>query len=268
MLRDLRRGWRRWRAARAIEPRQRALLAELSRQLHGEVTLRAAGARGRDSIFVVAVDGRESAMLRLLNPALKRKPVAAHMPYRTLPGGQRIDHEYRVYASCWAAGLTPRPLWRSSDALLCERLPGERLSAQLARRPECLWRVILRAAEALQSLHAHGFSHMDASLANTIDRGTDGCALIDFEYAAAAGLSVAQQRLYDHLRLLESAIKSLDPALLEAWRPWVAMLARQGVRDADVRPLLAALPRLLASRPLRPALQALLPGQRLPGPRT
>ena len=36
-----------------------------------------------------------------------------------------------------SGGLTPLPLWRDADALMCEFVPGHRLSDELARDPGC-----------------------------------------------------------------------------------------------------------------------------------
>ncbi|NKC10856.1 MAG: hypothetical protein GKR94_01195 [Gammaproteobacteria bacterium] len=67
----------------------------------------------------------------------------------------------------------------------------------------------------------------------------------------ARDITVAQQRAYDHLRLVESAIKSIPEHVIERCDQWLALLEHKldcATRAADLRPLLPALGRV-ASHP-------------------
>ena len=178
-MRALSRFLRREYGSLRIAPRKRRLIGQLSTHFQHPVSLHRAGSRGRDSVFLVKDRRAMLGALRLCNPYLRRRPLSADMPFTTLSDGERLSREWHCYAKAGPAGITPSPLWRDDDALMCAFVAGSRLSDRLSQDPSSFWGLLVRASRALTSLHALGITHMDASLANAIDTD-DGCRLIDF----------------------------------------------------------------------------------------
>ncbi len=258
-MRALSRFLRREYASLRIAPRKRRLIGQLSTHFGHPVSLYRSGSRGRDSVFLVK-DGRAVlGALRLCNPYLRRKPLSADMPFTTLSDDERLSREWRCYAEAGPAGITPSPLWRDEDALMCAFVAGPRFSDRLSQDPSSFWGLLVRASRALASLHALGITHMDASLANMIDTG-DGCRLIDFEYGPRAGITLEQQMAYDHLRLLESSLKFMpagEQTRIDTWLDALDAVLPQEVRGVDVAPLAPALTRVLARHDLGHRLAAI-----------
>ena len=231
--------------------RSRNLQLQLRRYFDRHLVLKRAGSRGRDSIFLVIDKRIVIGAMRLCNPYLKRKPLAPDMPFVTLSDQLRLQREWECYERGAQDNLTPSPLWRDRDALMCEFLPGRRLSTLLTGDPERFWPLLCLASKTLAALHNLGITHMDASLANMIlDENKSFCRLIDFEYGPAANLDADQQKAYDHLRLLESSIKFMRPGdeLQSAcWFNELDRLLSNEVRQADIHPLVPAIGRLLKS---------------------
>lgn len=232
-------------------PRRRDLQSQLGRYFGRPVVLQRAGSRGRDSIFLVLDKAIVVGALRLCNPYLRRKPLQTDMPFTTLSDQLRLQREWDCYTRGAKANLTPSPLWRDHDALMCEFLPGTRLSTLLAQEPERFWALMCRASKTLATLHDLGITHMDASLANMIlDADETVCRLIDFEYGPADNLDIDQQKAYDHLRLLESSIKFMRPGdelRAACWFDELDRLVSNEVRQTDIHPLVPAIDRLLKS---------------------
>jgi hypothetical protein len=235
MIRAWRRRWRRWDAEQRIAGRRDEICQELAGYFKRPIRLVSAGARGRDAIYRVDDDSGPIAFLRLLNPHLRRTQVSPDMPFVLPEPGERLEHEWQCYARGSAVGVTPTPLWRTDDALVCEFVRGPRLHERFAADPTRFWLLLTRASAALARLHHQGLSHMDASLANMIevpsssgnDRDDDHrIVLIDFEYAPARDLTFAAQKVYDHLRLVESTIKFMPPGMEVGVIEWCKELDR------------------------------------------
>lgn len=258
-MRALSRFLRREYANLRITGRKRRLIEQLSTHFDRPVSLRRAGARGRDSVFVVK-DRREiMGALRLCNPHLRREALPTDMPITTLSNGERLSREWRCFAEAGPAGITPSPLWRDEDVLMCEFVAGPRLSNRLSQNPSSFWELLVRTSRALGRLHALGVTHMDASLANTID-ADDGCRLIDFEYGPRAGVTLEQQMAYDHLRLLESSLKFMPPGehvRVDIWLDVLDAVLPKQAREVDIAPLTPAIKRVLARRDLNHRLAAI-----------
>jgi hypothetical protein len=264
-MRAIRRVFRRWRAERRVAPRREAAREALATHLGHAVALVPTGAAGRDSIYRVERDGEPVAMLRLANPHKRRRAPEPCMPYVWLPDEERLGREWDTYGAGAASGLTPAPLWRGADAIACAHVAGERMSDALFREPATFWSLNARAARGLAALHALGVTHMDACLANLLAHGQT-LTFIDFEYAPAPGLAPAQQRAYDHLRLVESGIKFMPEAASDRIEAWLSVLIDcldADTREADITPLAPALGRLLARADYRAPLNRVF--TRLPG---
>lgn len=256
-MRALKRWLRRARGERRLAPRRAEIRAALETYLERPCHLSSAGARGRDSIYEVSDADAVFACLRIINPHLVRAPLEADMPFRVLGSEQRLEREWSCYQRGAASGLTPRPIWRTDDALCCEYVAGERVMDTLMDEPRRFWELLCRATKSVSALHETGITHMDVSLANLIQTPAGKQVFIDFEYAPAAGLSLAQQCVYDHLRLVESCIKFMPAELLDAGDEWLQTLEQHTdarTRGCDLTPLRPALGRLLAVDALRAPL--------------
>ena len=247
-----------------ITGRKRRLIEQLSTHFDRPVSLHRAGARGRDSVFVVKDKRTNLGALRLCNPHLQRKALSADMPFVTLSNDERLSREWRCLAEAGPEGITPGPLWRDEDALMCEFIAGPRLSDRLSQDPSSFWELLASTSRALGALHALGITHMDASLANTIDAG-DGCRLIDFEYGPRADITLDQQMAYDHLRLLESSLKFMphqEPLRADSWLEILDAVLPKPAREVDVAPLAPAITRVLACHGLSHPIAEIVPSIR------
>lgn len=242
-----------------ISGRKRRLIEQLSDHFDRPVSLHRAGARGRDSVFVVKDKRENVGALRLCNPHLRRKAPSADMPFVMLSNAERLSREWRCLAVAGPAGITPSPLWRDTDALMCEFIAGPRLSERLSQDPSSFWGLLVRTSRVLGSLHVLGITHMDASLANTIDTG-DGCRLIDFEYGPHVGITLEQQMAYDHLRLLESSLKFMPHREgVDSWLDVLKAVLPERAREVDIAPLAPAIARVLARHEIIYRLAAIFP---------
>lgn len=256
MFRNWRRQWRRRQALMQLAPRIDELSVELSAEFARPVTLESSGTRGRDSIFIASDGPKALAVLRVINPFLKRKAVPINMPYTVRDAGARLTHEWNCYERCAELGIGPKPLWRTVDAIACEYIEGDRLSARLEAHVEDFWAMNIQVSRLLATLHAHDIVHMDASLANTI-AGQRGLCLIDFEYEMAEHITLDQSRCYDHLRLIESGLKFVPDAIVNDCKRWIDSVRKcepTAVLEASMNHLSPALPRIFAHRHLRTEL--------------
>ena len=259
-MRALRRWLRRKRGELRLGVRREEVRKLLSEHVGRQCRLTPAGARGRDSIYLVSDVERVFACLRIVNPYLKRTPLEADMPFRVLSGTERIEREWSCYSRGADSGLTPRPLWRTDDALACEFVDGARLMQQLLAQPQRFWELMSVATLAVAKLHETCITHMDVSLANMVVGPRGNPVFIDFEYAPQENLNLAQQRAYDYLRLVESSIKFMPAERASAEQHWLDTLERctsAKTRGCDLNPLAPALGRLFAERSTRLALARL-----------
>ncbi|MCP5149864.1 MAG: hypothetical protein H6982_03855 [Chromatiales bacterium] len=252
------------RADWLIRPRRAEVTRELERHLGGRIRLRPRGARGRDTIYRVDRAGVPLGVLRLANPHRRRAQLERSMPFRWIEDDrQRIAREHDAFAAGAPSGLTPRPLWQCGDALLVEHVRLPRGIDLLRASPGRFWPLNIAVTTALARLHRLGFTHMDASLANAlVAEDLSRVVLIDFEYGPAPDLSSAEQRLYDHLRLLESGMKFMPETVRGEIDGWVATLGStldSAALAADVARLRPALGRLLGPRGFAPELACLVP---------
>lgn len=262
-MRAVRRWFRRRAAERHIAPRVNALTDELTGVFGPGIRLVPVGAAGRDSIYRVLDKGAPVAVVRLINPHRQRAALPPDSPFIWLEDHQRLDHEWRCYTTGHAAGLTPEPLWRCADALVCRYVPWPTLFDQFTAAPRNFWAFLDRATRATAQLHRTGLTHMDASLVNILASPTGpGVMFIDFEYGPAPFVNVATQRAYDYLRLLESSLKFLKAPAHAATEPWITLLKESVAPEtatADLTALRPALSRLHADPQLVTAIRRVFP---------
>jgi hypothetical protein len=203
------------------------------------------GARGHDSNYLVADPKSIHGVLRLVNPHHKRPNPAPDMPFIFEKADARLEREWSAYARGAAAGLTPLPLWRAQDAIFCEYIPFRTLQGQLMESPERAWEILCRAAQAVQGLHAAGITHMDVCLANMLaDPQLERIVFVDFEYSPAPHIDLSAQRVYDHLRLIDSTWKFIPEARRGDWDGWLKIFASAAAADISQANLTALAPAL------------------------
>ena len=252
--------WLRYQYAEfRISGRCNIIRNQLVEVLGGNIRFQLSGNRGQDSIYIVHCNNLPKAMLRLVNPHRREKEIDMVMPYIPLPVDERLSREWNAYQSGAEKELTPCPLWRCEDAILCEYLPYDNLHNELLKNPDNFWQLIILASQRLSELHKTGITHMDASLANILsDSSKKHLVFIDFEYGPNMSVNIGQQRAYDYLRLLESSIKFIPPGRNvehKVWRELLISLTDQETKQAELLPLLPALYRLRADSCLWSAVQ-------------
>lgn len=261
-MRKIKRAWQRLRGEFLIRPRRAEIAGELQAhfRLSSPPQFVPSGSRGHDSGYTVRDEERILGMLRLVNPHKSRPDPAAGMPFILEDGPSRITREWQAYTRGASYNLTPKPLWRTYDALLCEYLPLRTMHAMLLEKPERAWELVTAAMKALHRLHQTGITHMDVSLANALaDENLEKIYFIDFEYGPASGISPAQQRVYDHLRLLESTWKFTPDKNAAPWIEALKHCLDGDMRRADLKPLTRALSRILSEPTLVTELRAFWP---------
>lgn len=256
-MRALKRRLRRWLAYRAALPDLNDFRADIEQLVGGSVTWRHTGGRGRDVVCLVLRSGAPVGVLRVTHPDTPPStPASAGLPFVSLSAGEKIDREWQAYSIGFPLGLTPKPLWRNTRAMLCAYACGKPLQHEAEAGKASLLLLATDVLSDIARLHAAGLTHMDMSLSNILrDADTQDILFVDFEYGPAAGLSFEQQCLYDYLRLLESIWKFLKPADRTAaaalWGDEFLSVAPPAVIAADLTPLRPALGRILAAPELR-----------------
>jgi predicted Ser/Thr protein kinase len=262
----MRHGIRRWwqKLSGSIRPSRRAagVAEELRRDLNlpGIPLLTRRGGDGTDNIYLVSCAGKTIGVLRLADPSRKGRAPPAGRPYAAMETEKRIAYEWTMYAKGAESGLTPKPLWRAPDALLCEYLPGQKLHAALEKDPAAAWDILCRAARAVELLHKAGITHMDVSLHNMQADGEGHIYFIDFEYAPAPHVPPPAQRVYDHLRLIESTWKFIPDskkADFGVWLDYFSGCLDDEMRQVKLKTLEPSLKRVLAAPALGDKLRQL-----------
>lgn len=261
-MRALKRWWRELWASIRLRPRVLQAALQLQQDMNLDTLPRfdAIGARGHDSIFfVIDTDSdKPIGVARIVNPHKKRAAPPANMPYMVEAAPVRLNREWTAYEKGAPSGLTPHPLWRQPDILMCEYLPFRPLMDRLHAAPAQAWTLLETAAKRICQLHALGITHMDMSLGNILaDQALTSLMFVDFEYAPAFHVSPAAQRVYDHLRLIESAWTFIAENRRGAFTGWLAVFRGaldNEMREVDLGLLRSALGRVLDDAALGPAI--------------
>lgn len=230
----------------------RKRLRQISIEVQADLNLKVSpqfvlkGASGHDANYLVHAAGEPIGVLRLINSHARRALPPQHMPFHLLEDKERIHHEYQSYLN--AGTLSPAPLWHTHDALLCAYLPYPSLHEEMIQNPDNVWLILCRAARAINELHQTGLTHMDISLKNMLhDTKHDHIFFIDFEYAPAKEISIETQRVYDHLRLIESTWKFIPDKLRPESSEWFDLfgkVARDDLRKCSIERIKPALTRI------------------------
>ncbi|RYF95735.1 MAG: hypothetical protein EON95_00180 [Caulobacteraceae bacterium] len=263
-MRKLKRWWRSRQAEAKLKARREAVAAMVAGVIGAPVRLKERGNLGHDSNYDVFAGTRQVAVLRLVNPYKQRPPPPPGMPFQIEDAARRLDHEYVALARAAGIGLAPEPIWRAEDAILCSYLPYATLTSTVLKAPDRVWTCLSEASAALDRLHREvGMAHMDASLSNVLaDAGHRAFALVDFEYTPAPGVGFAEQKIYDHLRLLQATGKFIPDRLKgehAAWFEQFGSYVDDEMRAAPLERILPALNHVLAVEPYRDAARRILP---------
>lgn len=258
-MRALKRWFRRRYADYRIKSREQEIAAELSAFFGEPIRLLPVGSFGRDSIYRIEGNGGCLAIMRLANPFKRRAPLPTNSPFVWLDDEARLDREWQAYIRGSAIGIAPKPIWRSTDALVCEYFPWKSLFERFQAEPERFWAFLRHATMGVAKLHEIGLVHMDASLNNILaDDDLQRVICIDFEYSPAEFLTVPQQKAYDYLRLLESSVKFCDDRHRDVYQQWAGLLGElvdAETAGADLTPLLPALGRIAGDAGIRSILR-------------
>ena len=205
----------RWFRRRAelknVEPRRKALEAELASVLGAACSLVPARSKGGyDQIWHAVSGGARRAVVRMNNPhKAKHEPVDPRLPLHAVAPAARLAREWEAYGRLFPLGLSPQPLWRTDDAIACSWVDWGRASEALIQKRSRIWPLAAALFPAVRRMLDAGVVHLDLNLGNLLF-APDGSAvaMIDFEYGPAAWVSPAQQQAFDYLRLIDDLLRT------------------------------------------------------------
>ena len=166
---------------------------------------------GFDRIYLAQANSRPQepiACVRMNCPWRGIPPEQAHLPRRPLKAWQRIAREAHAYEVLAPLGIAPQLMARGDYFLANRWLPWPRVAEVLKRSPASLWDILPQVLDAVQHMHCRGVVHMDLNCGNLlVAPDFSSVALIDFEYAPCAGLTLFDQQRFDYLRLAHNILK-------------------------------------------------------------
>jgi len=259
-----------------IHGRRKELEREMSEGLGRTIKLTRFGDGGNDSIYL-ATDGNQAvAVVRLHNPFKKNflrwKKVSRELAGPTT--GPRNNDPMKALNREWDAcqalvdsGVTPRPLWRTHDAIAVSHIHGTRLNHFLKNRNAEDWQIPVSSAfGALAGIHQLGRAHHDAKVSNIVfDESAGRACFIDLDRPTLHGTPLAEQQALDYLKLLSSFLQIAPRKLREDPTFWLRAItphAPPAVRRVEVSPLLRhrSLRHLNRSYPVRTSLTEVFQG--------
>jgi tRNA A-37 threonylcarbamoyl transferase component Bud32 len=177
---------------------------EVEKELNN-ITFKFASFGGADINFFILKDNARYGMLRL---AIVNKK-DTNLPIVRFNKQKRLNKEYTAYKVGSRYMLTPKVLYYSNDALVCEYINGERVFDILQKDKSKVWSILLSAAEIYKKLHSLNIVHLDATLKNFVmdDRQMK---VIDFEYYAnKEEFTLEEQKAYDYVRIIEHTLRTI-----------------------------------------------------------
>ena len=261
-----------------IAGRRRELEREIGEGLGKPLTLSLYGDGGNDSIYLARTATENVAVVRLDNPykggflrwRTLRAALRSKTKNRSIANQDRyvaLNREWEQYEQLADSGVTPRPLWRTTDATVVSCLPGRRMHRLLAGLPPAEWGPWMDTAfGALARFHEFDMAHLDAKASNIIlDEASHAAFFIDLGRFGDCYGSLAQQKTFDYLKLLSSLLQIAPGRMLQDGKPWLSAVAPHvppEVRQADKRPLMKqrSIRHLERCHLVRRALAPVLPG--------
>lgn len=194
----------------AFEPLRAQLQEALSAFLKQRCLLiPAKGKGGYDRLYYVDVDGQRIAMMRVRNPQADQALAdAGDEIRRPLRAAERLEQEWNAYSVLSEKGLSPKPVWRTQEAIVSSYYPYARASELLKADANQVWALIPHLFRLVRAMHDEKIVHMDLNLGNVlIDPASCQAMAIDFEYAPARGLSFVQASLCDYCRVINDLLR-------------------------------------------------------------
>jgi Phosphotransferase enzyme family len=202
--------WRERRLRRAFEPLRVSLQEELSSFLKRPCLLvPARGKGGYDRLYYVDVEGQRIAIMRVKNCEADRvlAGVATGLR-RALTSVERLEHEWQVYTRLSVLNRSPKPMWRTPDAIVSSYYPYPRASEVLRSEGKKVWTMIPHLFALVREMHEAKVVHLDLNLGNMlVEPETNRVLAIDFEYAPSEALSFEQACLYDYCRVINDLLR-------------------------------------------------------------
>ena len=189
---------------------------------------------GVDSIYNVSGGMKKIGVLRLDNPYKIRPSLPPDLPFTLGNTGARLEREWTAYEQGARTGLTPKPLWRTHDALLRAWSPFHPLSVMLDKMPERAWKILTHCINHIDSMHQSGMTHMRLMTNNILaDDGLNQMIFTDFSCAPTAHVPPPAQRLFDYLHLVDSAWKKIPAKNRADGKIWFEAFSAR--LDGDMR---------------------------------
>ncbi|MDG1892963.1 MAG: hypothetical protein P8L18_16795 [Verrucomicrobiota bacterium] len=212
-----------------LKPRRQSLEKELGKHFGGDIRLKVASAKGGyDEIFLALRDASPFAMVRLNNPDKRSTdPVGPNDPGIPLGARDRLDREWKAYDTLSALGFAPKPLWRCSDAIVCEWLNWNRASLYITENRNDVLPTYALMLPIIGSMHSKDIAHLDLNLGNFLLSPTlTKAVVIDFEFGPSEGVSLSQQLAFDYLKLLNDGLRPRrgGKQLLAVLPAWIELL--------------------------------------------
>lgn len=252
------------RLRHAFEPLRARLQEELSAFLKQRCLLvPARGKGGYDRLYYVDIEGRRIAIMRVKNEQADQAVAATGNGLRrVLNATERLDHEWAAYSVLSPKGLSPQPVWRTSEAIVSTYHPFKRASEMLRAGEEQVWDLIPLLFALVRGMHAEKMVHMDLNLGNVlIDPFSCRALAIDFEYAPSKELTFEQACLCDYCRIINDLLRPRrgGRTLRKELQRFLDMLRREwppSTRWEDVVAVRKYFPNLMKEEPVLRALEA------------
>jgi hypothetical protein len=248
---SLLRYFKEWRLRRGFEPIREKLQAELSLFLKQPCCLvPAMGKGGYDRLYYVDVEGQRLAIMRVKNSLADSAIVNTEQDIRVaLSADARLDHEWNAYTILSQKNLSPKPLWRTAEAIVSTYHPFKRASEILKADERQVWGLLPQLFSLVRSMHEEKIVHMDLNLGNIlIDSGSSCAMAIDFEYVPAKTLTFEQACLCDYCRLVSDLLRPRrgGSVLRKDMARFVSLLQQElplAIKQADTETLRRQFPR-------------------------
>ena len=173
------------------------------------------------------VPGGDGLRVQLQGEGAELLPAGPSNLWWALAADRRLNREWDVYGRLSPTKLTPAPVWRTHDAIMCTYFDGQSVSKRLAAERHRFWDLMKLVLLSLRRLHDHGATHMDAKVENILtDAEAWQFVFIDFDCTPPKWVEPPQQRAYDYLKLIDSSLRLVPPRDRENRRRWIGLLER------------------------------------------
>jgi len=201
----------------------------------GSIGFQFASFGGADINYYVLRDNKKFGMLRL---AIADKEDDNSLPIVRLNKKKRLAKEYTAYNKGANNTLTPKVLYHSIDALVCEYIPAERVFDMLQKDKSKVWSILSSAVETYKALHDLDIVHLDATLKNFV-MDNKQMKVIDFEYyAGKEDFTIEEQKAYDYVRIIEHTLRNIPNKYQREYHEFIEYLDKivpSKIRNVDFK---------------------------------